>query len=127
MDTLNIREDGTYRQVIHVKLAEGPPISFEGDWQPWRLEYSEDSIPYLHLTGMRFCGMNPDVACDKPDGDGYDFCEDTYLPMKGEGILIVLGNPETKEIPPSALRQEYINLFYPLGSESSWVYSYQKP
>jgi hypothetical protein len=110
-DTLIIRADGTYKQIVHVEFAEGSPIDYESDWQPWHLEYSADRIPYLHLTGMSFCGMNPDIPCQKHDGGGYDFCQDKYLPMNGEGILIVLSN----------------TLYYPLGSENSYIYRPQEP
>jgi hypothetical protein len=116
-DELTIRPDNTYRQTVHVELSEGPPIEYQGDWQAWALEYSETGIPYLHLTGMRFCGVNPDIPCETQDGDGYDFCKDQYLPMNGEGILIVL---ETAGDP------SYRHLDYPLGSQNSYSYGLQE-
>ena len=117
-DTLTISPNGTYKQVVHVEFADGSsPIDYESNWQPWHLEYSEENIPYLHLTGMRFCGMNTDISCETLDGGGYDFCKDKYLPMDGEGLLLVL---ETSV-------EHYYYLHYPLGSESSWIYSFQGP
>ncbi len=126
-DTLIIKADGTYKQIIHVEFPQKLPIYYEGGWQPWHLEYSKDNIPYLHLIGMRFCGMNPGISCEQSDGGGYDFCQDKYVPMNGEGILLVLGTPGLKTLPTTAARQHYIDLFYPLGSENSWIYSTQMP
>ncbi len=117
MDTLIIKTDGTYKQVVHVDLAEGPPIDYESDWQTWYLEYSKDNIPYIHLTGYRFCGMNTDIPCNVRDGDGHDFCRNEYVPMNGEGILIVLETPN----------EHYYYLHYPLGSENSYMYRFQGP
>ncbi len=115
-DTLIIKSDGTYKQVIHVASLERPtPINYESDWQAWYLEYSKDNIPYLHLKGMRFCGMNPGLSCEMYDGGGYDFCQDKYLPMNGEGILIAL----------ETLEEQRYALYFPLGSENSWIYDSQ--
>lgn len=117
MDTLIIRADGTYKQIVHVEFSQLPPLDYESAWLPWYLEYSKNEIPYLHLIGMAFCGMNPDIPCEKRDGGGYDFCQDRYLSMNGEGILIVL---ETSE-------ENYTYLHYPLGSENSYLFGYQGP
>jgi hypothetical protein len=115
-DTLIIRADGTYQQIIHIEFPEKSPIDYRSDWQGWHLEYSEDNIPYLHLNGMRFCGMNPAISCEKRDGDGYDFCQDKSMKMNGEGILLML---ETTD------KQYYLH--YPLGSENTWIYGQQRP
>lgn len=124
-DTLYIRTDGTYRQVVHIELTEGDVIDYESDWQSWYLEYSDDNLPYLHLTGMRFCGMNPDIPCDRRNGGGHDFCRDERIEMNGEGILLVLNNSDIVEIPEGATRQAYISLFYPMGSENFYAYGYR--
>ncbi len=115
-DTLVIREDGTYKQIIHVEYTDytdEPDVDYESDWQPWWLEYHESGIPYLHLKGMRFCAINPSFSCDQPTGymGWHDFCEDKTIAMDNEGILIVLGE----------------TLDFPMGSENSWFYSLQKP
>jgi hypothetical protein len=125
MDTLIIRADGTYKQIVHVEFPKRSPIDYESGWQPWNLEYSEDDIAYLHLDGMRFCGMNPSISCDVRDGDGHDFCRNEYLPMNGEGILLVL---EASGESSDTNEPNYIYyLHYPLGSENSWTYSLKKP
>jgi hypothetical protein len=125
-DTLFIRSDRTYKQVIHVDFADGsPPLDYEGSWQGWRLEYSQDGIPYLHLDGYRFCGLNPSISCDTTSGDGYDVCHDQSITMQGEGILAVL---ETQaDASPGQQPPIYYYLHYPLGSEDSWVYQLQAP
>lgn len=109
-DTLSIREDGTYKQIIHLDV---PDVDYESDWQPWWLEYHESGIPYLHLKGMRFCAINPSFNCDEPTGHTvwYDFCEDKSIAIDNEGILIVLGK----------------TLDFPMGSENSWFYTKQEP
>lgn len=112
LDTLIIESDGTYKQIIHLDLVEGNTIKYESEWQPWRVEYSEENIAYLHLIGYRFCGMNSDIPCERRDGDGHDFCKDERINMEGEGILIALKTPE----------KHYIYLHYPLGLENSYAY-----
>ena len=123
-DTLVIKADGTYKQIVHVDFAEKSPLNYESDWQRWHLEYS-NGFAYLHLDGMRFCGMNSEISCNERNSDGYDFCQDETIDMLNEGILIVLvtsvENPNTKQM------QNYASLYYPLGSENSWVYDLQNP
>lgn len=111
-DILIFSANRMYKQIVHIELAEGLPIDYESDWQPWYVEYSSEGIPYLHLTGFAFCGMNAGIPCEQSEGDGYDFCQDKYLPMHGEGILIVLETPTGG----------YLYLHYPLGSENSYAY-----
>ncbi len=115
-DTLIIRNDGSYKQIVHIKFPKQSPLEYESDWQPWHLE-SKENIVYLHLDGMSFCGMNSEISCNVRSGGGYDFCRDEYLPMNDEGILLVLGTANPNNI----------FLFYPLGSENSYVYSKQEP
>jgi hypothetical protein len=125
-DTLIFRADRKYKQVIHVEFVDKPSIDYQSGWQSWHLENSEDNITYLHLDGMRFCGMNPGISCEKRVGGGYDFCRDESIQMLNEGILLVLAASDDQssgtEVP-----QYYIYLHYPLGSENSWVYALQEP
>jgi len=69
--------------------------------------------------------MNARISCDVRDGGGHDFCTDKYIPMNGEGILLVLG--EIGDVTDSIARQDYIIMFYPLGNQGSWGYEYQSP
>ncbi len=124
-DTLIIKADGTYKQIIHIEFTKLPTIDYESDWQRWHLEYSKGTIPYLHLSGYAFCGMNDAIPCARRDGGGYDFCQDKYLPMNGEGILVVL--EVLRENPSATGAKYYYFLSYPLGSENSYGYSLQEP
>jgi hypothetical protein len=124
-DTLKIKGDGTYKQIIHIEYAGFPDMNYESDWQPWYLEYSTNNIPYLHLRGYAFCGMNDSIPCDRRDGDGHDFCQNKYVQMNGEGILIVLGG-STKRPSADGPRYYYF-LVYPLGSENTYGYDWQGP
>ena len=125
-DTLIIKADGTYKQIVHVEFAELSPLDYESDWQSWRLEYSEQHIGYLHLEGFRFCGMNPDIPCEERNGGGYDFCRDETIYMENEGVLLVLTEKERQSSTIEA-SQYLIWLAYPLGSENSWTYNLQEP
>lgn len=95
IDTLIIREDGTYKQIFDDPI---PGYHFESDWQKWRIEYRESGIPYLHMEGMRKCdGISE--RCRREGGGGddilwFDFCEHRVIPMRGEVILLVVGVPE---------------------------------
>jgi hypothetical protein len=124
-DTLIIGADKTYKQIVHIEFTKLPMIDYESDWQPWHLEYSKDNIPYLHLTGYAFCGMNPSIPCERRDGGGYDFCQDKYVPMNGEGILVVIEGWQLR--PGTSERQYNYSLFYPLGSENSYAYNLREP
>lgn len=120
-DTLIIKADGTYKQIVHVEFTEEPTLDYQSDWQTWHVDYSDQHIGYLHLEGFRFCGMNPEIPCNKRNGGGYDFCRDEWVNMENEGILLVFtgknwGATSTEE------PQNTIWLAYSLGSEESWTY-----
>jgi len=101
-DYLEIRADGTYKQTIYVKHSDIPSVYYESDWLPWRLEYFDDGIPYLHLEGLRLCAHIRNMSCDQAGGgekdksafnenEWYDSCRDAWLLQRNEGILRVLG------------------------------------
>ena len=112
-DTLIIKSDGTYKQIVSVVFTDGQTIDYESDWHNWYIELSNKGITYLHLKNYAFCGMNADISCNTRNGGGYDFCEDERLIMEGEGILLVLVTPSGN----------FIHLHYPLGGENSYAYS----
>ena len=120
-DTLIVRTDRTYKQIIHVEFVDRSPIDYESDWQSWRLDYSADHVGYLHLDRFSFCGISPGIPCETPVGDGYDFCRDESIKMDHEGILLVLPTRATDTTINS------IHLAYPMGSENSWAYHRQEP
>lgn len=136
-DTLILRENGTYKQIVHINHHNIPDVGYESDWLPWHLEYAENGIPYLHLEGMRLCGYVPDlIDCEQVGGGEedwdafnqnywHDFCRDEFILMPDGGILMVLGVPEDPKLssPPRG-----INLWLPLISpESPWAYTLQEP
>jgi hypothetical protein len=128
-DTLTIRADGKYKQVIHINYTTEPDVDYESDWHSWRLEY-KDGIPYLHLEGMRLCAINPELSCDHPGGRGgfYDFCRDEAVTMDNEGILLVLGVSKYNQSPGDHRSPtRWINLWVPMGSENTFVYQLQEP
>jgi hypothetical protein len=92
-DTLIIKADNTYKQIIHM-LVDGIAFYYESDWQTWWLEEQENEIPHLHLSGYRVCAYWPEITCEtEGGGDGYwtDFCQEKRVEMDGEGIFLVLG------------------------------------
>jgi hypothetical protein len=117
-----------YRQIIHIEFDELPPVDYQSDWLPWRLEDRPNGIPYLHLEGMRLCAFNPAIPCSRPGGDGHDFCLNSGVAMEGEGILIVLGSPTPLiRFPGGKYAPRGIKLLLPAGSENSWVYDLEEP
>ena len=127
-DTLFIRGDGTYKQVIHIDFTSLPSVDYESGWQPWWLEGRESGIPYLHLEGMRLCGFNPALSCDQAGGGGHDFCRNARVRMDNEGILLVLGVREPLiRLFGGTEAPRGISLVLPAGSENSWDYALEQP
>jgi|WetSurMetagenome_2_1015567.scaffolds.fasta_scaffold182613_1 hypothetical protein len=125
-DTLVIRADHTYKQIIYIGISS---FDYESDWQPWRFEYRANGTGYLHMEGLRICAANNEVSCDWIN-DGKrpysDPCVGQYvepLPAAGEIILVVTGN----QFPLWSNKAPYpiiLRLFK--GFESSaWGYFYQ--
>jgi len=97
-DTLIIREDGTYKQIIHIGYPNKGAFDYESDWQPWWLEYAETGRPYLYMMGMRLCAYSGDDKDCETIGGGetgkwYDPCQQAWAQMSGKGVLIVMGSP----------------------------------
>ena len=127
-DTLILKADGTYIQIIHIAFKN---YDYKSEPQAWRLEYIREkngNIPYLHLSSMKLCGFNPDLGCEKTGGTGIDFCQNKIIQMDNEGILIVLGKPEPLATSALGLSPSAgIDLWLPEGNENTWVYSFQGP
>ena len=135
-DTLVIREDGLYKQTIDIKM---PDFHYESDWQPWRVEYSENGVVYLHLTGMRLYAFNPNLIEEGVVGGGdawfVDFCsgpvvmpdgKEVYPGVQmppGEGVLVVQSVPKRFVQPP---RGFHLSLL-PVSDVSGWSYELQEP
>ncbi len=101
-----IRGDGRYKQIINIKRTG---FQYESDWRPWRVTYSEQGLPYLHLEGLLMCAYWKQIDCSTgetgmetftpgntidPFGDAYsgqDFCQNKWVNTPGEGVFLVLG------------------------------------
>lgn len=122
-DTLIIKEDGHYKQILHVEL-DG--FDHESDWYSWWIDYSDDSIPYLHLENMRMCVYFSAMDCEQV-GSGvtrwYDFCQDEWIQTPGEGVLMVLGVSEIFIQPPGGIELVAFHGY----TEGTTVYQLQEP
>lgn len=126
-DTLIIREDGAYKQIITLEYQS---IEYESDWQAWWFEYRDNGTGYLHLDDYRVCAVNTSYSCEWVN-DGKrpyaDVCEGQWIdpdPPAGEIILVVRG------IPGSSVENRshpfVLTLFQ--GFESSpWSYGFSEP
>ncbi len=101
-----IRGDGSYKQIINIKRTG---FQYESDWRPWRVTYSEQGLPYLHLEGLLMCAYWWQVDCRTgqtgmetftpgntidPFGDAYswpDTCQNKWVTTPGEGVFVVIG------------------------------------
>jgi hypothetical protein len=119
-DTLIIREDGTYKQLIHIEND----YDFESDWQPWRLEYTNDGN-LVHLEGLNLCAafMNLD-DCENTGGKDFNwgnFCRfnpnGESTPANGVGVLIAMQTANTRT---NFLRPMYLQ-------ELPWIYELESP
>ena len=125
-DTLIIREDGTYKQIIHIEYTDIPDVDFESDWQSWRFEEnSEDGVPYIYLEGMNLCAAFPRLEdCEHTGGKDKtwnNFCSHKRIQSNGDGILAVMGSPSLSQPPRS------IHLFLVFSGEIPWAYELKEP
>lgn len=126
-ETLILREDGTYRQIIHVEYINKPNFDYESVWQPWRTEYTDQGL-YIYLKGMSLCAYAPDLAdCQHAAGKRWlwrDFCGNNNGAERvtdDEGILIVMGVPALRQ-PPHGIQLLMMTL-----SEFPWGYELKEP
>jgi hypothetical protein len=134
--TIIIREDGRYKQTMYV---ERTGFSYEGDWLPWRVEYFEGSIPYLHLEGLLMCAYWRQMDCSTektniepvevddtkdPFADEYywyDYCREKWVQTPGEGVFLVLES----ELAPHGIR--LVPLTKSASGTSGPTYKLRKP
>lgn len=117
IDELQIRSDGTYKQLFSSK----GDLNFESGWQEWSIEYSQKGYALLHLKGMRRCDGTMS-QCNNPGGglpEGdlvVNICDSLPMHYTGEVILFVIGSPSD----PSGIR-----LIHARAAGSEWNYSFQ--
>ena len=132
-ETIIIREDGTYKQIIFINLnKDNEPVEYETEWQSWSLEYgSEKEIPYLFLQGFRVCGSyanyGHEVDCNKvfEGRTVWSDCCSGYPRERelGETILTIVGPPNYRE--PSGTMED-VELIDFAGCEiGAWHFRYQ--
>lgn len=101
---INIQAEGRYKQIINL---EGQKFQYESDWKQWRITYSQNGLPYLHLQGFLMCAYWNQVDCrtgesgiptftvgDTKDIWGnvtywYDFCQKHWVNTPAEAIFMV--------------------------------------
>lgn len=86
-DTLIIKVDGTYKQIINI---ESPETTYESEWLPWRIVYNEYGVLYLFMEGMTLCGYDRTENC-APEMDGvyYEPCYDTFENSPENGVMLL--------------------------------------
>jgi hypothetical protein len=126
IDTLIIRADGKYKQIIH--LNKETPLDYESDWQPWRLEYGKKGLPFIYLQNYRICAANEYYDCYKEYNlSSPDCCNDLpHESQPGELALTVVGMPDF--VTPSRTPAGDLMLILFQGCElSAWEYRLQQP
>jgi hypothetical protein len=124
LDTLIIREDHRYKQIIHrVRSQYYDAADYESDWLPWWVQYNPKSVPYLHLGGMHPCIVKPWLSCDVVGSGGFDPCIQVGFGSQNEGILLIV-----RRLPgeyPSS--RPDIELEFVIDSEGATAYTKQLP
>ena len=127
IDTLILRNDGTFKQIYNDPLSN---YSFESEWLHWWIEPRKSGYLRLHMEGMRRCDDTREI-CDREEGGmggstvddtnvGIDYCEGVNVSMPNEVILVVTGVAANyKNVPKGIwLRQTRI-------PGSDWTYSFE--
>ncbi len=111
-----IRAGSRYKQIMNVTRTG---FKYESDWLPWRMTYSEQGLPYLHLEGLLMCAYWDQMDCTgktgiEPSGPGkdpfadvtywYDGCQEEWVDTPGEGVFMVFGVPRAAIMPPREIR-----------------------
>jgi len=119
VDTISLRPDGTYKQVVD-SVSEG--LHYESPWREWWVEVRESGYPRLHLAGMRRCDELLETCLRTQggtDSQAFDYCENLSLAMPDSVILVVTGPQPGDRVPRELLlRQTRI-----AGSEWSYYFS----
>ena len=119
-DTLNIRSDGKYQQIVHI---EYPRLDYESEWQDWHVETTETGLTYLYLDGIDLCAVLGLTKCGTPgwgEAKWYDPCQDRWVSLPDAGLLVVMGVPSRFVQPPRG-----ITLMLIISSEQGWGYELQ--
>lgn len=95
IDTLIIREDGTYKQIYSDALSG---YHFESDWKKWWTEHRSSGFLRLHMQGMHRYDDIGSLRDRETGGVGdlpaIDYCEGKGVEMRDEIVLIATGVSE---------------------------------
>ena len=90
-DTITFREDGKYKQIVHI---ETPNIDFEGEWNDWWIEFSDAGRPRIYLKEWHSCGLSiyndPDCSKTGLESNWHDFCDDEWVDIANTGMAILM-------------------------------------
>jgi hypothetical protein len=91
VDTITLRQDGTFKQFYRDKYVNSGNFVFETSWNPWWLERLSDGRVYLHLKGARYFldGVSLSEKFSTKSFYFYDWIGDDLVKMTGELILNV--------------------------------------
>lgn len=95
--TIVIRADGLYRQTMHVKRTG---FQYASDWRAWRVTYSKNGLPYLHLERFLMCAYWREISCtENNSGEAYwyDSCQEKWVETPGEAVFMVFGDYQYKQ------------------------------
>ena len=112
-NTILISADGQYRQFMSVQRTG---FKYESSWLPWRITYSDQGLPYLHLKGLLMCaywdqmdctgetGIEPFTPGDTKDPFAnttywYDGCQKKWIDTPGEAVFMIFGVQSTFIMP----------------------------
>jgi hypothetical protein len=130
-DTLYIRADGTYKQIIHIGKPNPNDIDYESDWQSWRFEPRPNGTGYLHMEGFRGCAATPEESCEMVNNGKTpqaDACEGKWMepdPAAGENVLVVNGYPFLD--PNQKISHPFSLTLFRGFESSSWEYYFMEP
>ena len=123
-DTIKFREDGKYKQIIHI---ETPKIDFESEWNDYWIEFSETGRPRIYLREWHSCGMstynNQDCSRTGLESNWYDFCDDEWVNIANTGMAILMAI----SVPKDQIDPTGIMLMLFAGSEVGYGYSFIGP
>ncbi len=98
LDQLDIRADGTFRQVYHIENYGGQPYTYDTGWSTWSVERFPDGRIWLHLKtahyydeGVEFGESQGELTLASTSGvwPFWDPVGETGLVMIGELVLNV--------------------------------------
>ncbi len=101
IDTLVIRSDGFYQQVLSL---QNPKIYYMSEWLPWQLKEIAPGNFRLYIEGMNLCLYLDVNHCEEinegfTSSQGMDVCLDEFVITENAGYFIIAREPrENKQL-----------------------------